>query len=200
MTLDTVNHMTPQSPFSWRFAAISLMLLSIPAVTSAGAVDAPGVPNFSKVNDQVYRGAQPSDDGFQSLSKLGIRTVIDLRMADEHSTADEQRVVEAAGMRYVSLPMEGMAKPSNEQVSRVMAILEDSAAGPVFLHCKRGADRTGALIACYRIRHEGWQNKKALHEAKSFGMSWFQLALQHYVLAYRAAPPSAPLAVAVAAP
>jgi len=154
------------------------------------------VHNFWKVNHQVYRGAQPTEEGFQSLAKLGIRTVIDLRPESEHSRGGEERIVEAAGMKYVSLPMEGMAKPTNEQVSRVIGILDDPAAGPVFLHCQRGADRTGALIACYRIRHDGWQNKKALSEARSLGMSWFQVALQRYVMAYK--PPSASPGVAIA--
>jgi tyrosine-protein phosphatase SIW14 len=104
-------------------------------------------------------------------------------------------------MKYISVPMQGMSTPANEKVLRVLSLLGDPAAGPVFIHCQRGADRTGALIACYRIGHDGWENRKALSEPRSLGMSWYQLPLQRYVLGHRAAPSAVPaIAAAVAAP
>jgi protein tyrosine/serine phosphatase len=151
------------------------------------AADLPGVSNFQQVNEQVYRGAQPTELGFESLAKLGIKTVVDLRQIGEHSQAEERRAVEERGMRYVSVPMKGMSTPADQQVSSVLALLNDHSAGPVFVHCKRGADRTGAVIACYRIGHDCWDNKQALREARSLGMSWYQRALQKYVTRYRPA-------------
>jgi protein tyrosine/serine phosphatase len=53
------------------------------------------------------------------------------------------------------------------------------------VHCHRGADRTGAVIACYRIAHDGWSSKQALNEAKSFGMRWTQMGLKRYVESFR---------------
>jgi uncharacterized protein (TIGR01244 family) len=153
-------------------------------VAAAFAQDPAGVPNFHKVNDKVYRGAQPSDQGFQSLAKIGVKTVVDLRQTDGRS-AQEKRAVEAAGMRYVNIPMYGMETPKHADVAKVLALFEDSSAGPVFVHCKRGADRTGTVVACYRISHDRWENKKALGEAKSFGMAWIQKAMQHYIVNYR---------------
>src|SRR4051794_31653794 len=86
--------------------ALLLFLSAIPAW--AGAIKAAGVPNLYQVNEQVYRGAQPSTAGWRSLADLGIRVVVDLRRENEaggHSIAAEARTVEAAGMRYVSIPM-----------------------------------------------------------------------------------------------
>jgi protein-tyrosine phosphatase len=82
----------------------------------------------------------------------------------------------------------------------LLGLLNDAAAGPVFVHCRRGADRTGTVLACYRIAHDGWDNSKALSEARSLGMSWIERAMQSYVLHYAAAPaPAKPIATAVAA-
>jgi tyrosine-protein phosphatase SIW14 len=81
--------------------------------------------------------------------------------------------------------MKGMATPSDESVRRVLAVLEDRTGGPVFVHCRRGADRTGGVIACYRVEHDNWQNDRAVSEARSLGMSWYELAIQHYVLNFR---------------
>jgi tyrosine-protein phosphatase SIW14 len=149
---------------------------------AAPAVD--GVGNFQKVDQHVYRGAQPTPQGFGNLNKLGIKLVVDLREPGDRSTL-ENKIVSAAGMKYLSVPMSGLATPSNESVQKVLALLEDNSTGPVFVHCKRGADRTGGVIACYRIEHDGWNNTKALLEARSLGMSWFQKAIQSYVLKYQ---------------
>jgi protein tyrosine/serine phosphatase len=90
-----------------------------------------------------------------------------------------------------------MSTPKADQVASVLALLNDTTSGPVFVHCKRGADRTGTVIAVYRISHDSWENKKALSEAKSHGMSIFERAMQHYVMDYK---PAITLAGAGAAP
>jgi uncharacterized protein (TIGR01244 family) len=151
-------------------------------VWASGAAPA-GIPNFHQVDEHVYRGAQPTGEGWGSLARLGIKTVIDLRPPREHSCQAEQREVEAAGMRYVNVPLNGIHAPSDVNVSRVLALLDDSIS-PVFVHCRRGADRTGTVVACYRIAHDGWDNKRALREAMSYGMSWIEFGMQRYVLAF----------------
>ncbi len=165
-----------------RWAAFFVTAAFSSALFAAPTVD--GVGNFQKVDDHVYRGAQPTPQGFSNLNKLGIKLVIDLREPGDRS-ALENKIVTAAGMKYISVPMYGMATPSNESVRKALALLEDTSTGPVFVHCKRGADRTGGVIACYRIEHDGWKNDKALVEARSMGMSWFQKAIQSYVLKYQ---------------
>ena len=175
------------------------LFLAITLPTAPLAVAPPtGVPNFQKVDDHVYRGAQPTDEGFKSLAKLGIKTVVDLREPGNRSRIEE-KVVRAAGMEYVTVPMYGMETPSNDKVVKVLALLEDTSTGPVFVHCKRGADRTGAVIACYRMEHDRWKNQQALSEAKSLGMSFFERAIQSYVREFKPRPLDASSAGTVAA-
>jgi tyrosine-protein phosphatase SIW14 len=153
------------------------LLVASLAIASAGSL-----ANFQKVDDHVYRGAQPTDAGFNDLAKMGIKVVLDLRDVGEHSQADEQAVVNGLGMKYVSIPMAGLSAPKDAQVAAAMALLNGD--GPVFVHCRRGADRTGTVIAVYRISHDGWENKKALAEAKSHGLSALERGMQHYVLGF----------------
>src|ERR1043166_218966 len=88
-----------------RFALLALVLSTfVPVAAFAAAEDVPGVGNFHRVNEQVYRGAQPTPAGFANLAKLGVATVIDLREAGERARTEE-KVVKAAGMRYVNIPM-----------------------------------------------------------------------------------------------
>ena len=164
--------------------AIVLAFACIPAWAVDGAL---GVPNFHQVDRQVYRGGQPAAIGWQSLAQLGVKTVIDLRPPGEHSTEAERQAVMAAGMTYLNVPMNGLHAPSDAQVSRVLAVLNTPSAGPVFIHCRRGADRTGTIIACYRMSHANWPNQRAIHEAKSFGMSRFEIGMRHYLSRYHPA-------------
>src|SRR5262249_7139263 len=106
----------------------------------------------------------------------------------------EEKVVKSLNMRYIAVPMVNC--PSPEQATKVLAIMNDESAGPVFIHCKRGADRTGTLVACYRISHDSWDNEKALKEARSHGMHWFEWAMFKFVRAFQ---PTA-VATAVATP
>ena len=177
--------MLSTTPKSASFA-LAAAFLAIP--TWAGTNDVPGIQNFHQVNESVFRGAQPTEEGFQRLAKMGVKTIVDLRREDEHSTASERRMVEAAGMKYVNLPMQGFVAPHDAVISRVLAVLNNTGGGAVFVHCKRGADRTGGVIACYRISHDGWDNHKALKEAKTLGMRWTQFGIMSYIVNFHGAP------------
>ncbi len=166
-----------------------LLAVSVMPLTMFAAEPAPGIGNFHQVNGRVYRGAQPNAAGFHSLADLGIKTVIDVRNSGSRSLR-EKRLVESAGMRYVNIPLSGVAAPRPEEVREILALFDDAASAPVFIHCRQGADRTGTLIACYRIAHDGWDNHKALKEAQSLGMHWFEFGMKNYVLNFHVTQPS----------
>src|SRR5438876_720194 len=149
----------------------------------AGSV--PGIKNFDRVDAHVYRGAQPTDEGFQYLAKqLGVKTIIDLRETDDRSKVEE-RVVTGSGMKYVNVPMTGLTPPTEGEIARILAMLEDGTTGPVFVHCRRGADRTGTVIAAYHVAHDKWDNAHALMDAKAHSMSPFQFPRQNFVKDFR---------------
>lgn len=158
-----------------------LFFFSLPAWAGSSV---PGICNFREVDAHVYRGGQPTGEGLKYLARIGVKTIVDLRGAGKRSS-EEARAVTALGMHYVSVPMSGLTPPTEAQISRVLALLEDSGAGPVFVHCRRGADRTGAVVAAYRIDFDRWSNARALREAMSDGMSFFQLPRQRYIRTFR---------------
>lgn len=175
--------------------SLALSALIVSAGAFADTLTPRGVSNFYVVNEQVYRGAQPSDQGFANLARMGIKTVLDLRDEEDRSK-EEKKLVKALGMRYETVPMQGMKTPSDKQIKNALKVLNDPKAWPVFVHCKRGADRTGAVIACYRVGHDGWSNAAALTEARKYGMSWYQFQLKGYVSSYE--PPDESIAAGLA--
>jgi tyrosine-protein phosphatase SIW14 len=158
-----------------------VILASVFLAAALAGQDSTGLPNFQRLNDHIVRGGQPTDDGFKTLAERGVKTVVDLRTVTEHDVSHEKRTVEDDGMRFVSVPMKGLGAPTLEQVSSVLSVLEDSDSWPVFVHCRRGSDRTGTVVACYRISHDHWQNQKALEEAKTYGLSVFERAMRSFI-------------------
>ncbi len=139
----------------------------------------PGLANVGQVAPGVYRGAQPGKEGYATLKRLGIRTVIDLR-----TTEDERARVEGAGMRAISVPLRMSRDGLREKVDRAVALMADPANQPVFVHCRHGQDRTGIVAAAYRMRVEGWSLAAAEAEMESFGFNdiWvnFKLFIRQY--------------------
>ena len=160
-----------------------LFALALPVFASSTN----GIKNFHQVNESVYRGGQPDEDGFRYLAKIGVKTIIDLREADSRARAEEA-FVRAAGMKYVNVPMTGLTPPTRAEITKILRVLNDERSGPVFVHCKKGVDRTGAVIASYRIDHDRWDNARALKEAMDRGMGFFQFPRQSYIRNFRAIP------------
>ncbi len=166
-------------------ALLVLACAQVAAAQQQAEQAASELPNFHRVNDGLYRGAQPPKGALRRLAGFGIKTVINLRDDDERAAA-EGREAEAAGLRYVNVPLSDFGRPDDAQVERVLALIEDPRNQPVFVHCKKGADRTGTVVAVYRIRHDGWTADEALREAKSRGLSWMQFKMKDYISdAYR---------------
>lgn len=161
-----------------RFLALSIAL-SLPSLSLAQDQNS-DLPNFHRVNDALYRGGQPSDEGFRRLSQLGIKTVLDLR-DDNERTRSEELKARTAGLRYFNLPMDDFSRPSDKRVAEAMSIISSAENQPVFVHCRRGSDRTGAIIAIYRIEYDGWTSQEAKEEAKRFGLGFWQIRMRDYI-------------------
>jgi protein tyrosine/serine phosphatase len=147
-----------------------------------------GILNFGKVDDRLYRGAQPDATAIANLNELGVRMVINLRMPDDVRKTEEAEA-RTHGMLSTNVPMAGLAKPTDDQVQRVLALIQ-TAPGPVFVHCEHGCDRTGTIIACYRIQHDRWSNSAALREAELYGLSKLELGMREYIMRFK--PKSSP--------
>jgi protein-tyrosine phosphatase len=134
-----------------------------------------GVGNAGRVSDSLYRGAQPRGQGYEELKRPGIMIVVDLRnskpLTRETSETREQLKVEATGMRYVEIPTSAFLGPTDFQVATFLRLLPAHPNDKIFVHCYFGDDRTGVMIATYRMADEHWTSEQAYNEMRAFSLS-----------------------------
>jgi len=158
----------PASAFWYAGVALVLFLLTLTgAAIPARMSSVPGVSikNFGKINDHYYRGAQPNQAEIAQLQSLGIKTVIDLRKDSVRAEADWAR---SAGMQYFNIPMKASVAATEQETSYFLGLVNDSANWPVYVHCKGGRHRTGAMTGIYRITHDGWTANQVWEEMKKY--------------------------------
>ena len=150
--------------FPQGLAALAL-ILTLSAISFAKKADGQfaniKISNFGQMDERFYRGARPGKNDYQALAALGIKTVIDLT---DNSRSYEQPGVEAAGLRYVNIPIVDKNSPSVEQINAFLKLVNDPATGKFFVHCAGGRHRTGIMGAVYRFNHDHWNYDQAYAE------------------------------------
>jgi protein tyrosine/serine phosphatase len=163
------------------FAATAVALLLVANASFAGStndlttrpsnwaipLNHSGVSNFYQVTTNLYRGAQPSAEGMKELKSMGIKTILNLR-----SFHSDHGLVSSGDVKLARLHM----KPwhaEDEDVVAFLKIASNTNNLPLFVHCQRGADRTGMICAMYRIVICGWTKESAIEEMKEGGFHFY---------------------------
>ena len=158
----------PRRNYAFALSAIVALIFSFSI--NAVAKSNPNFPNvkiknFGQMDDRFFRGARPKDEDYKALAEIGVKTVIDLT---DNSRAEEQPAVEAAGLRYINIPMVDKSYPSIEQVNEFLKVANDPETGKFFVHCAGGRHRTGVVGAVYRFNHDGWNLEQVLAEMNQY--------------------------------
>jgi protein tyrosine/serine phosphatase len=125
------------------------------------------VPNLYRVNSSLYRSAQPTREGIAGLDDgvrlaagdAPVRTVVSLRT----NQSDTSLAGNPSTIQFEHIPVQSWHL-DDEDVIRFLRIATDPARQPVLVHCRRGADRTGTMVAIYRVVVEGWTKSEAIDE------------------------------------
>src|SRR5262245_45105116 len=91
--------------FSAAVLVLTVLACAAPAWLAAQDAKPAGVDRFHRVDDRLFRGAQPTQTGLKSLWDVGVRTVISLR-DDTDTGYDERKAAESLGMKWISIPIE----------------------------------------------------------------------------------------------
>lgn len=140
------------------------------------------IPRFQQVADGLFRGGQPGRQGFSFLKQQGVKTVINLTEGN-----GEERIVRSLGMNYVHIPLTVLpwTKIPDAEIRQFFDVVDKPSNFPVFVHCHRGADRTGAMVGFYRIAVQGWDGSRAINEARDIGMRWWYAGLKQQLYNFK---------------
>jgi protein tyrosine phosphatase (PTP) superfamily phosphohydrolase (DUF442 family) len=127
-----------------------------------------GVPNFYKISDELYRGEQPTAEGFKNLHALGICTIVNLR-----SFNSDRPGIGSTPLGYEHITMKAW-HPEDKEIVRFLQIVSDPQKTPVFVHCQHGSDRTGTMCAVYRMAIQGWSKEEAIAELTQGGYGFHE--------------------------
>jgi len=155
---------------------------------------------------RVYRSGQLNADGFRAArDQYGIRTVIclrdddpdpdvDLRFLPGGDTVKESELCRQLGMRFVFIAPDLVSRkevPTRrpEAIERFLEVMDDAASYPVLIHCNAGLNRTGVLVAVYRMEYQGWSCEQAFRETLDNGFGRTQCTaandyIKQYILTY----------------
>jgi len=118
----------------------------------------------------LYRGSRPETlQNVRHLKALGVKTILNLQSTYSN---EELRWATSNGLARLSLNLCPVLPPSKENVEIALQILTTKELFPIFLHCRMGKDRTGFIVASYRIRVEGVPVEDAKEEMKRMGNHW----------------------------
>jgi len=121
--------------------------------------------NFYKVDDKIYRSAQPNKQEFKELYKFGIR--YDLNLRQWHNDKDE---LDGIAIKRYHIPINTSKMTYQQLVKAVSYLIKTD--GKTLVHCLHGSDRTGTVIAGYRIGVQGWSKEKAIDEFVNGGFGY----------------------------
>lgn len=124
------------------------------------------LPNFYQVSDNLYRGAQPINNGMWQLKKIGVKSVLNLR-----SLHSDRKLLKGTALNSYRLRMKAW-HAEEEDVVAFLKIVKEKKNTPLFVHCQHGSDRTGTLVAFYRIVFCGWSKEKAIYEMTRGGFGY----------------------------
>ena len=164
---------------------------------NVGPLRTPGIDlkNFGNVDGRIYRGEQPGSDDYQALARLGVTTVIDLRLDAKKNSRGR---AEAAGLKYVNIPIDDHRRPTDDHVTAFLKTLDENQTAKVYVHCAGGRHRTGSMLAVYRMVRNGWTLEQAYSEMLAydfytrFGHKGFKSFVEEYWQQMSASPTAVP--------
>lgn len=165
------------------FSVVSLLIPALTVQAKSSKQFSVTIDNFGQIKDHYYRGAQPDEEEFGQLKRLGVKTIIDLR---NDRKSKSEKWAQQAGLQYINIPLSDRRAATDAQTAYFLQLANDRNNWPIYVHCAGGRHRTGEMTAIYRITQDGWSADQAYQEMKQFDWysRWGHKPLKEYVFDY----------------
>ncbi len=144
------------------------------------SVDHINIPKLRFVTPWLLRGGQPNKSSLSELANMGVRSVVNLRWSSDALWKERKWIIET-GMSYFVIPLTYVKSPTRAEIMRFLNILDNPDNYPIFVHCQHGVDRTGMMIAIWRIARQNWTAEEAYEEMRNLG--FHKVRMYHFKLA-----------------
>lgn len=151
---------------------------TVPATASQ---EAPSLP-LHEVRPGLYSAGQPTDSDWGLIAARGVTTVINLRPVDEMQGRDEAAEVNAAGMRYIEIPVANGDAITLANASKLSEAIKGAKGAPVLVHCA-SANRAGGLLAVMAAAQHGLSDEAALALGRKAGMASTEMRVREVLSA-----------------
>lgn len=156
-----------------------VLFFTIPNVFAQNSVETEDLPRFLQLDNGIFRGGLPTEQGIRKLKEMGIKTIVNIENS-KRRIEQEREWAQKYNLNFISLPMEWMVAPTDELVDEILKTIQDTSKQPVYLHCRHGKDRTGIVAGIYRVEIQGWSADKAYSEMLDIGFDPSFVALKNY--------------------
>jgi tyrosine-protein phosphatase SIW14 len=165
--------------------SLTLTAIALGLISNSLLAKSNGIENLSKASEGVFRGARPLNlDEMKSLDYMGIKSILNLQGRDLEGSfgkivvlqepgekpemiSAEKSVTETLGMQFKNIPLNSFKEVDDKEDKDIDAALEymhESKNQPVYIHCEHGKDRTGLLVALYKVKYDGMDVDAAYSE------------------------------------
>jgi len=125
--------------------------------------------NFHVVSPGIMRGSQPSTQDLMLLKeRAGLKTILSLN-DNQQTNEQESFAASQIGVGFINIPMSALDEQAPDKIKACLAIINDKSRHPIFIHCQAGKDRTGLIMAAYRVKYGHWSLSEALNEMLLYG-------------------------------
>lgn len=124
------------------------------------------LPNFAEVETGIYRGGQPTAEGWEKLKAMGVTD--DLKLNPESEASDDQaQYVDGVWLHYwpINLWEQTFGEPKRWALNCAVSSIHPG----TYIHCSHGQDRTGLIVGLYRLQVEHWSKCSAYAEMRAHG-------------------------------
>ncbi len=149
---------------------IALLAIAQDPTTKVPATHLTDIPasqleNVHRLSERIYSSGGPNGEAaFETLAKLGIKTIISVDGAPPDLAAAKKQ-----GLKYIHIPLGYDALP-REQALLIAKALQQ-APGKVLIHCHHGQHRGPAAAAVACVVVDDWTQEQALAWMKQAGTS-----------------------------
>ncbi len=158
--------------------SLVMAILIFCSINSFAKSSSDNLPNFRQVNENIFRGGRPTANGLKILKQKGIKLIINLEDSKKDVQFELTNLI-GSGIEFVSVPFGSFSTPKNDKVNQVLEILNNADKYPIYIHCHHGEDRTGLLVALYKVEH-GTAPADAYREMLKLGFHRILFSLNHY--------------------